>query len=104
MEYLHALDRPYTPNISSEFRTTTEHLLSLYPDNPALGAPFGTGNNTFGFNPHWKRTAALVGDFLFHALRRAWSQAATRYGVKNYGYLFADQDAVLPQYPWAGGL
>ena len=67
------------------------------------GSPFGTGNNTFGFDPLYKRYAALLGDFQFQAPRRAWQQAATKFGVKNYGYLFTDQDAVLPGLPEAGG-
>ena len=30
----------------------------------------------------------IVGDFRFEAQRRAWSQAASRAGVTNFGYLF----------------
>lgn len=34
-------------------------ILELYPDNPALGSPFGTGNNTFGLNSQYKRLSAI---------------------------------------------
>lgn len=32
-----------------------DELLLLYPDEPALGSPFGTGDNTFGLSPEFKR-------------------------------------------------
>ena len=35
-------------------------LLELYPDIPALGSPFNTGNDTFGLPTGYKREAALV--------------------------------------------
>ena len=35
-------------------------LLELYPDVPALGSPFNTGNETFGLPTGYKREAALV--------------------------------------------
>jgi acetylcholinesterase len=36
-----------------------ERLLELYPEDAALGAPFGSGDETFGLNPGFKRAAAL---------------------------------------------
>lgn len=36
-------------------------LLDLYPDIPALGSPFDTGNETFGLPTSYKREAAIVG-------------------------------------------
>lgn len=36
-----------------------DKLLELYPDVPALGSPYGTGNNTFGLDSQYKRTAAI---------------------------------------------
>lgn len=38
---------------------TLEGVLNLYADMPALGSPFGTGNNTFGLAPEYKRFAAI---------------------------------------------
>ena len=38
----------------------TNTLLELYPDIPALGSPFNTGNETFGLPTGYKREAALV--------------------------------------------
>jgi hypothetical protein len=34
-------------------------VISLYPDDPSAGSPFGTGNETFGTGPGYKRGAAL---------------------------------------------
>jgi len=89
-------------------------LLDLYPDIPALGSPFGTGNETFGLSSVYKQTAAIrestilrthvrimtdgfwlsplpiVGDLAFQAQRHAWSQAASKAGVTNFGYLFTE--------------
>lgn len=43
---------PLSPGLCpSVLRDTAEILLDLYPDIPALGSPFGTGNNTFGLPP-----------------------------------------------------
>jgi len=63
-------------------------LLELYPDIPAVGSPFNTGNETFGLPTGYKRDAAIVGDLDFQSQRRSWIQAASRAGVKTFGYLF----------------
>jgi hypothetical protein len=39
-------------------------LLSYYPDNPALGSPYGTGTELFGRAKEYKRAASLVGDLI----------------------------------------
>jgi carboxylesterase type B len=38
---------------------TVQQIEKLYPDTPALGSPFGTGNDTFGLNGEFKRFAAV---------------------------------------------
>ena len=53
----------------------------MYPNNPALGSPFGTGNETFGLDPLYKLTSAVFGDMTFQASRRRWIQAAAAAGV-----------------------
>lgn len=61
-----------------------ESLLKLYPDQPSLGSPFGTGNASqlyLGF----KRNAALVGDSAFHFQKRAFHEAvAGKLKIWNY--------------------
>jgi acetylcholinesterase len=36
-----------------------QRLLQLYPNDPVVGSPFGTGNQTFGLNQAYKQVAAL---------------------------------------------
>ena len=52
----------YSPPIvnPSVLQDTANTLLELYPDIPALGSPFNTGNETFGLPTGYKREAALV--------------------------------------------
>jgi acetylcholinesterase len=80
------------PGISNtaQVNKVVDEMLSLYPDIPALGSPFGTGNETFGMTDTWKRAAAISCDVNFAAVRRGWIQSASAYGVKTYGYLFND--------------
>jgi hypothetical protein len=40
-----------------------------------------------------KFNAVIVGDLWFHYQRRAWMQAANRFGVKTFGYLLTDPGA-----------
>ncbi|KAF8217081.1 esterase 1 [Mycena galopus ATCC 62051] len=80
------------PGISdlAQINTTINQMLELYPDDPALGSPFGTGNDTFGLSAEWKRGAAISCDVNFAGVRRGWSQAASKFDVKTFGYLFTD--------------
>ena len=45
-------------------------ILQMYTDDPAVGSPFGTGNETFGLSSEYKRVAAMLGDMSFQAPRR----------------------------------
>uniref|UniRef100_A0A8H7Y3F6 Carboxylic ester hydrolase n=1 Tax=Psilocybe cubensis TaxID=181762 RepID=A0A8H7Y3F6_PSICU len=73
---------------------TIEQILRLYPDNPALGSPFGTGNNTFGLSSQYKRMSAIFGDFTIQSPTRTIMQNTIKAGVKVFGYLFTDPDGV----------
>jgi len=91
-----------------------DKVMSLYPDDPSAGSPFGTGNETFGTGPGYKRGAAIcmsctscllcisvltgyfrsVGDIRFQGPRRFWTRTTH---APNYAYLFTDpQSAVDP--------
>ncbi|KJA13649.1 hypothetical protein HYPSUDRAFT_195686 [Hypholoma sublateritium FD-334 SS-4] len=85
-----------TPSVVPEsvLQSTVDRILELYPDDPSLGSPFNTGNNTFGL-PGFKRAAAIFGDYLFQSQRRTWIQAASRFGVKTFGYLFTQPQPTL---------
>jgi acetylcholinesterase len=51
----------YSPPIvaSQVLDSSVEKLIDLYPDNPAFGSPFNTGNETFGLSPFFKQGAAI---------------------------------------------
>ncbi|KAI0269120.1 extracellular triacylglycerol lipase precursor [Gloeopeniophorella convolvens] len=71
-------------------------LMSLYPDDPSAGSPFGTGDETFGTGPEFKRGAAMIGDMHFQAQRRFWSQTTSAFGTSSYAYLFTDPQPDSP--------
>ncbi len=111
-DFLTALVSP--PIVSPEtLAVTIARVLELYPDVPALGSPFGTGNATFGLNSAYKRQAAIceymsppccssfdsmtlraAGDLIFHSSRRNLSQQISSQGIPVFAYLFTDHDAV----------
>ncbi|CAI6091975.1 unnamed protein product [Clonostachys chloroleuca] len=56
-------------------RGTVDKLLELYPDDPSQGCPFGTGEMRFEQHGlQYKRGAAIVGDSVIHAGRRATTE------------------------------
>ena len=55
-----AISRPsLTAPPPPALNATIDKLLELYPNVPALGSPFGTGNATFGLSPEYKRLSAV---------------------------------------------
>ncbi|KAJ2916227.1 hypothetical protein MD484_g4190, partial [Candolleomyces efflorescens] len=80
------------PNVTagSVLDSVANKVLELYPADPAVGSPYGTGDELFGLPASYKRHASLMGDTIFDAPRRMWSQAAAKFGVKSYGYHFTD--------------
>lgn len=74
----------------AELQSAIDEILALYPNDPALGSPYGTGNETFGLSPQYKRLAAIFGDINIHSQRRLWQQYTSDASVPPYGYLFAD--------------
>ncbi|KAI0307297.1 esterase 1 [Multifurca ochricompacta] len=86
------LNANYSPSPfgSGALKAGLEKLMSLYPDAPSAGSPFGTGNETFGTGPGYKRGAAIIGDMFFQAPRRFWSQTTSAFGTPSYAYIFTD--------------
>ena len=85
---------PLDPHPSTTLQNALATFLDLYPNDPARGSPFGTGNDTFGLGSEYKRVAEMAVDVAFNGPRRAWAEAATRSGVKAFCYLFSDPQAV----------
>ena len=94
IEFIDVIDQPFATTLPASFQGDVQELLALYPDDPALGSPFGTGNETFGLSPEYKRLASIVGDTQFQAPRRAWVNAVADAGEPVHAFLFADPEAV----------
>ncbi|KAF8178205.1 Alpha/Beta hydrolase protein [Mycena galopus ATCC 62051] len=98
-EIVDQLDTSFYPCASASLlQNATDTLLELYPDIPALGCPFDTGNDTFGISPVFKQAAALIGDIVIQAPRRFWSQTASAKGTAVYSYIFTDPQPENPPF------
>ncbi|KAF7358085.1 Carboxylic ester hydrolase [Mycena venus] len=87
---------PTPGTISLALQAAIQKLLALYPDDPSLGSPFNTGNNTFGLSSQFKRAAAIEGDLLWTSSRRLWIEAAASADVPTFGYLFTQPQPTSP--------
>ncbi|THU76586.1 alpha/beta-hydrolase [Dendrothele bispora CBS 962.96] len=94
---------PSPPNASpaerevqlEKLEAVANQVLEFYPNDPSLGAPFGTGNDTFGLDPEYKRYAAVATDFILLGPRRYLvNEQLLKASIPTFSYLFADQDAV----------
>ncbi|KAH6896269.1 triacylglycerol lipase 3 [Coprinopsis sp. MPI-PUGE-AT-0042] len=56
--------------------------------SPALGSPYGTGNELFGLKSIYKRACSIRGDMYFVAPWRQWMYTAANHNLKSYGYIF----------------
>ncbi|XAO27820.1 hypothetical protein I312_106683 [Cryptococcus bacillisporus CA1280] len=78
---------------------TLAQLIALYPNDPSLGSPFDTGNETFGLDPSFKQFAAIYGDGQFQSLRRYFLQQANQYGnSQTWTYQFEQLTPGAPKY------
>src|SRR5260221_918940 len=48
-----------SPLGADALRAGIDKVISLYPDDPSVGSPYGTGNETFGRGPVYKRAASI---------------------------------------------
>jgi carboxylesterase type B len=53
-------------------------LAEAYPNIPALGSPYDTGNETFGRDAYYKQLASLIGDVAFQSRRRHFLRQANK--------------------------
>ncbi|KAI0889472.1 alpha/beta-hydrolase [Annulohypoxylon maeteangense] len=67
---------------------TVDHILELYPDDPAQGVPVNTGAERFADRGwQYKRVAAIVGDIFYHGPRRYDAKHYVKYSP-TYIYRF----------------
>ncbi|KAJ7118477.1 extracellular triacylglycerol lipase precursor [Mycena crocata] len=96
-EFFAALVAMSSPSVSpTRLEDSVNNLLQLYPDIPAVGSPFNTGNETFGLSSQFKRASAIVGDLDFQSQRRVWMETAANAGVSTFGYLFTQPQPTIP--------
>lgn len=62
-----------------------DRLLELYPDDPAQGSPYGTGEAN-QVTPQWKRLSSIQGDLVFQAPRRMFLKSLSP-GQNTWSYL-----------------
>ncbi|KJA28219.1 hypothetical protein HYPSUDRAFT_34618 [Hypholoma sublateritium FD-334 SS-4] len=91
-----ALTAMFLPSVVSpeKLGATIASTFTLYPDIPALGSPFGTGNDTFGLSSQYKRYAAILGDIMFQSSKRTLAQQLAESGLPAFVYHFTDPDAI----------
>uniref|UniRef100_A0A0W0FT63 Carboxylic ester hydrolase n=1 Tax=Moniliophthora roreri TaxID=221103 RepID=A0A0W0FT63_MONRR len=90
---LYAVFAP-SPAGDEALQNAIAELMDIYTDDPSVGCPFGTGNQTFGLNPEYKRFASLFSDLIEHSERRLFASKLNEASVPMYAYLFSDPDAV----------
>ncbi|BEJ15098.1 hypothetical protein CspHIS471_0408650 [Cutaneotrichosporon sp. HIS471] len=82
---------------------TFNAILEKYPNKPELGAPFGTGSNTFLLSPLFKQAAAIGTDLMFAARRRDMLRKANQAGwTKTWTYHFEGVIPVAPGFLGSG--
>lgn len=77
---------------------TIDQLLQFYPDDPALGSPFGTGDLYSGsrYGLQYKRGNALGGDLAMAGPRRLTCETWTKAGLDVYSYNWNQSDYMNP--------
>lgn len=74
--------------------STIAKILDLYPNNPALGSPYGTGhlytNATYGLQ--YKRGSAIGGDIVMVGPRRLMCEVWSNAGEDVYSYNWNQSD------------
>ena len=53
------LSPPVDGHTDDELQSMIDEILALYSDDPALGSPYNTGNETFGLSSTYKRVSAI---------------------------------------------
>ncbi|KIY74426.1 alpha/beta-hydrolase [Cylindrobasidium torrendii FP15055 ss-10] len=101
-EYIHDfLAYNITPPMTDvkDWNETLAKFISLYPDDPAMGSPYGSGDDAFGLDPRFKRLAAMTGDMLFQSLRRHWQETMIKYDLPTWGFMWTEELPATEEHP-----
>ncbi|KAF9027649.1 Carboxylesterase [Hymenopellis radicata] len=78
---------------------TANGLFKLYPSDPALGSPYGTGDGGVNFTEHglqFKRSASFAGDMEMIAPRRHQCETMTQWSSTAYSFRFNTRPERIP--------
>jgi carboxylesterase type B len=79
--------------------STIDRLLELYPNDPSLGSPFGTGDlYSTEYGLQYKRGNALAGDIAMAGPRRLMAETWSNSGQTVYSYNWNQSDYKNPPY------
>lgn len=74
-------------------------IFNKYPNVASLGAPFDTGDNTFGMSVAYKQFAAIMTDASYLAGKRNHIRKANLAGVSNtWTYVFEGPTPIVPKF------
>jgi len=74
-------------------------IFDKYPNAAALGAPFDTGNDTFGLSVAYKQFAAIMTDSSYLAPKRNHIRSANKAGIKRtWNYVFEGPTPIVPKF------
>ncbi|EJT99036.1 sterol esterase [Dacryopinax primogenitus] len=73
--------------------STLSMLLEAYPEDPAIGSPYNTGD-LYALTPQNKRIASFLGDTTWNAARRFFSQIYVNASVPIWSYLFSHTNTI----------
>ena len=73
-----------------------QELVTLYPEDPAAGAPYNTGD-LYELYPQFKRIASLLGDYTFTIMRRVFLSVVSKQSptVPSWSFL-SSYDDIIP--------
>ncbi|BGP42947.1 hypothetical protein JCM10449v2_006962 [Rhodotorula kratochvilovae] len=72
--------------------SSIDKILELYPNDPLVGCPYGTGDAVLASGLQDKRSLSIYGDLMMHAGRRRLAELYSAAGQPVYSYRF-DQPA-----------
>ncbi|OCH92510.1 alpha/beta-hydrolase [Obba rivulosa] len=67
-------------------------VLALYPSDPAVGSPYGTGD-MYAITPQYKRLSSIIGDLEYHSQRRFFLNETSH---RQHAWSYQSKEFKLP--------